>query len=135
MLDTFAEIKSPSVKGFVVWLPMIPSDSRDAAIRLRDESCGFSGTENAKQRQRSASSLFWNGDRSIGKSFRETLSIGCTAWDVYLVYKRGSHWRGAQPPKPDFWMHQLSHPSAAALAPRLNKAVLIKQIRALEDNK
>jgi hypothetical protein len=45
------------------------------------------------------------------------------AWDVYLLYPRGS----AAIERPEFWMHQLD----TSLAPRLDTAVLFERVRAL----
>lgn len=43
------------------------------------------------------------------------------AWDVYLLFPRGARWNADLPPRPNFWMHQLS---GVTDAPRLDPAVL-----------
>ena len=39
------------------------------------------------------------------------------AWDVYLVYSSGIEWKGKQPPKPLYFMHQLEALPAARIEP------------------
>lgn len=51
---------------------------------------------------------YWNADDSLGRAFGAVLRTPATAWDVYLLYPRGARWAAASPPKPIFWMHQLS---------------------------
>jgi len=44
--------------------------------------------------------------------YARRLGLPRDAWDVYLIYGQGSRWED-EPPKPDFWMHQLSSGAAA----------------------
>ena len=50
------------------------------------------------------------------------------AWDVYLLYGRGVQWTGLQPPKPNYWMHQLGGVKAA---PHLDADVLREHVEQL----
>src|SRR5438105_4632499 len=53
------------------------------------------------------------------------LSIDRDAWDMFLVYGPDVRWIGANPPKPDFWMHQLPGIDSA---PRLDGNELASQV-------
>lgn len=73
-------------------------------------------------------SLLWNENKSIGRAFAKTLDLRCSAWDVYMVFEPGKTWDGQQPPKPDFWMHQLSQGQGADQNLRLKQEILEAQI-------
>jgi len=49
------------------------------------------------------------------------------AWDVYLLYGADAVWE-TEPPKPDFWMHQLG---GGIIAPRLDEEEFIKALKDL----
>ncbi len=52
---------------------------------------------------------YWDGVGKSGVHFGETLeSRGVYAWDVWLAYGPDTQWLETVPPKPVFWMHQLS---------------------------
>ena len=55
----------------------------------------------------------WDGERKVGSIYSETLGLTSVAWDIYLLYGRGTRWDSEVPPKPDFWMHQLPTDSGA----------------------
>lgn len=51
---------------------------------------------------------FWDGPGTTLSAFKRLLGTPREAWDLYLVYGRGAEWGdGANPPKPDYLMHQL----------------------------
>ncbi|MCZ6655995.1 MAG: hypothetical protein O7C67_01750 [Gammaproteobacteria bacterium] len=51
---------------------------------------------------------YWEDSGIVGRLYEKTLGLdGIYAWDVWLVYKPGVRWDAAEPPKPDFAMHQL----------------------------
>lgn len=50
---------------------------------------------------------FWDPGEVVGTEYGRVLGIGFPAWDVYLLFDRGSEWNGSIPPSPHFWMHQL----------------------------
>lgn len=98
MLDIFEKHKSKSLKGFFFFIPMVPTDDYLAALdRSTTDPRIVEG---------------WDGKHVIGNAFAKPLALGgkCpTAWDVYLVYKPGVTWTDENaPPRPSFWMHQLS---------------------------
>jgi hypothetical protein len=41
------------------------------------------------------------------RSYARRLGLSGDAWDVYLIYGKDSRWV-SEPPKPEFWMHQLA---------------------------
>jgi hypothetical protein len=53
-------------------------------------------------------SHFYDTNKTIGKTIAESVGwAGNIAWDIYLFYAPGAEWIDA-PPRPDYWMHQLS---------------------------
>lgn len=99
------------LRGFVVWLPMLPSDSKEAAGA---QAASFVDGRLAQQ---------WDGDRASGNLLARTLGLKGSAWDVYLLYAPGVKWTGEQPPVPTFWMHQLREETGADQRVCLNPAV------------
>lgn len=99
------------LRGFVVWLPMLPSDSKDAAGA---QAASFVDGRLMQH---------WDGDRASGNLLAKTLGLKGSAWDVYLLYAPGVKWTGDQPPAPTFWMHQLREESGADQRACLNPAV------------
>lgn len=80
---------------------MLRSDDREAAL---------SGSAEFNDHR---VSYYWDPDRAAGKSFKMTLGLWQTAWDVYLLFKPGALWED-EAPLPDYWMHQLSMANAKA---------------------
>lgn len=99
------------LRGFVVWLPMLPSDSKESAGA---QAASFVDGRLMQQ---------WDGDRASGNLLAKTLGLKGSAWDVYLLYAPGVKWTGKQPPAPSFWMHQLREESGADQRICLNPAV------------
>lgn len=107
------------LRGFVVWLPMLPSDSKEAAGA---QAASFVDQRLVQQ---------WDGDRSSGNLMAKTLALKGSGWDVYLLYAPGVKWTGDQPPAPTFWMHQLRAEDGADQRACLNPAVFIGKVAAL----
>jgi copper chaperone CopZ len=93
--------KDERLRGFVVWLPMLPSDSVDVAGA---QAATFVDPRVVQQ---------WDGEKAFGTLLSKTLRLERTAWDVYLLYAPGVEWTGNEPPKPSFRMHQLRVRSGA----------------------
>ena len=88
-------IDDPNFKLFVVWEPILKTDSAEAASL----SSGFLRDDRATQ--------FWASTRAVGRSFQAAIGLeGEPAWDVYLVYDRGIRWAD-EPPAPTTFQHQL----------------------------
>lgn len=92
-------------KVFVVWVPMLADDSREAAL----EATTVIGDKRV--------SHFWDPGKTsalafgkmIQAAFSKTYKVpkgDLAAWDVYLVFDAKTKWRDAVP-VPEFWMHQL----------------------------
>lgn len=107
------------LRGFVVWLPMLPSDSK--------ESAGAQAASFVDGRLMQ----HWDGDRASGNLLAKTLGLKGSAWDVYLLYAPGVQWTGEQPPAPTFWMHQLREESGADQRTCLNPAVFEAKVAEL----
>ncbi|MFN7949699.1 MAG: hypothetical protein U0Z53_30380 [Blastocatellia bacterium] len=101
---------------YVVWLPMMVRDDREAAVELSSE-CADRRITN-----------YWDGPRRAGRAWQQSLELSVVAWDVYLVYGPDARWQGT-PPKPDFWMHQLGRKGTHKGAPLLNEAELETKVR------
>ncbi len=52
--------------------------------------------------------FYWDAKGELTKSYSRVLQLGDDrpAWDVYLVFDRAAEWK-AEPPVPNYWMHQL----------------------------
>ena len=99
---------------YIVWVPILESDTEAAAIR---SSAMFSG---------SGVVHFWDRKRTLATAIGPQIGLTSgVAWDVYLVHPRSSRWDGT-PPAPAMFMHQLRGrlPDEALLdAPRLAAGV------------
>lgn len=71
---------------------------------------------------------YWDANGWLGNSYGRVLQTPEDAWDVYLLYGRGRLWNDVLPPKPDYWMHQLSGVTAA---PHLDPEVLRQHVEQL----
>jgi copper chaperone len=107
------------LRGFVLWLPMLPTDSEQAAGA---QAASFVDSRVAQQ---------WDGARASGALLAKTLGLKGTAWDVYLLYAPGVRWTGDQPPAPTFWMHQLRAETGADQRVCLNPGVFVGKVASL----
>ena len=113
-------LPADTLHTFIVWVPMLPPDSEDAARKAARALPG--------------AAHFWDADRrravemgrSLGITAKESLGadggLG-VAWDIYLAYGRGKNLGD----EPDFWMHQL----AVKHAPRLDPDEFGRQVERL----
>ncbi|MEW6207835.1 MAG: hypothetical protein AB1631_05670 [Acidobacteriota bacterium] len=106
MQKVLKNIPDDRFAAYIVWLPMIRTDNRDAAVTR--------STEFADKRL----SYFWDGDRMTGKLWQKVLNFSATAWDIYFLYGAETRWE-KEPSLPEFWMHQLG--VAQGMAPMLNQ--------------
>lgn len=108
-------VKDPSVRVFVAWVPILPSDKEapdDQTLRLVCDN---------------RAAHFWDARARLPVLFTETLGLGPfrPAWDVYLIDPPGITWED-KPPKPAYWQHQLGGVTAA---PRLDGKTLAAELR------
>ena len=120
--DVIKPTAAPGLRAYVIWLPILPDDSAAAAAHAAARS--------AEPRV----SHYWDPDRALGEELGKALALpsreaGHTsgvAWDVYLLFERGTRWGAA----PAFWMHQLDDVPATT-APRLSTPALRARLNAL----
>jgi hypothetical protein len=122
------EIDDPSLRVYVIWLPMLPSDDSEDAV------------EASREWVDSRVTYYWEPERTTGKKWAQTLGLGRmgalfrslgfsrVAWDVYLVFPRGQRWRDPAP-EPLYWTHQLG--GAFELTPSLDADTLVDRTRVI----
>jgi len=120
-------LRDTDLRVYVVWMPIMSADSRDAARRA---SAGMPGDRTV---------VFWDRRRWLGEALGATLQLPPDAlatspdhgiaWDVYLLYDRDQRWDG-QPPAPAFWMQRLE--GARELAPRFDADALAERVLATD---
>lgn len=113
--DVVLKLKGKPLSVYSVFIPMVGGDANAAAER--------SATELARYGIKS----FWDGDRKLGAAYADLYGNPKglkVAWDVYFLYGPGAVW-GKTPPKPAFYMHQLSggDPSLCLDGPKFRAAV------------
>jgi copper chaperone CopZ len=112
----FAATKTTRLKGFIVWLAMKPADSQAAASTQAAEFTDGRVVQG------------WDANGGIGDAFAKTLALKGRAWDVYAVYEPGVTWTGDAPPKPTFWMHQLTEAAGADQKMCLNPTTFLREV-------
>ena len=95
------KIKSDKLQVFVVWIPVLKADIRDFA----EDSSKMFTDKRVKQ--------YWDGDKKLGNAFGKVVELPerrgkrlTLAWDIYFAFDAETEWK-KEPPKPDYWMHQL----------------------------
>lgn len=82
---------------YAVWEPILKTDNERAARKATK----LFPDERVKD--------YWVGTSAVGRLFQSSIELTTEpAWDVYLVYAPGIVWDKDTPPKPSFFMHQLS---------------------------
>lgn len=73
--------------------------------------------------------FYWDAQGELTKGYSHVLQLGDDrpAWDVYLVFNRAAEWK-AEPPVPNYWMHQLRGVSAER---RLDGETLATELKKL----
>jgi hypothetical protein len=96
--DVFAKISSTRLRGFIVWVPKLGAHQHDVA--------GATPTVPDLR-----ATHYWDGTSYLVHAYPAVLGLDADAWDVYLIYPPGVQWTGTAPPKPSYWMQQLTHAS------------------------
>ncbi|HEY9787245.1 MAG TPA: hypothetical protein V6D17_17780 [Candidatus Obscuribacterales bacterium] len=117
MQRTFERFKHGNFSGLIVFVPMIDGDTHESADRQATELID----RRVKHR--------WDGEKSISEAFAPVLGLTKPAWDVYLVYDSQAEWTDKTPPKPSFWMHQLSSDRGAPRAWFLDQESFNEQVK------
>jgi hypothetical protein len=94
------KIDSEKLTIFVVWLPVLPGDSRERATKAMKVL-----TDKRAQH-------FWDSRTEVGKAFAAHIPLPqgqklAVAWDYYALFEAGAKWKDS-PPAPAEWMHQLA---------------------------
>ena len=115
MQSVLKSIPDDRIRAYFVWLPVIRSDDRQAAL------------ERAKEFPDQRLSHYWDSEQITGRAWNEVLKTSDLAWDVYLLYGPSISWQKA-PPAPSFWMHQLSQVNHAPTLDRAKFETKIKEL-------
>jgi hypothetical protein len=113
----FEEFKNDRLRGVVVWVPILPKDSQQAA---EAEASDFTDGR---------ISHIWDADRNLADAFASTLGLQGPAWDVYLLFDAGPEWIGDDPPQPAHWMAQLPERVGAEPERLLQPARFAEELR------
>ncbi|MGO8722040.1 MAG: hypothetical protein ACLQRM_04770 [Acidimicrobiales bacterium] len=115
--EGLAELEFGEVAIHVVWLPVLKGDTPEAA----EKSARALGTA-------AQAFHYWDVDLALSKRYCELLKLEqrgrAVAWDLYLIYGRGSRWT-ANPPVPKLWMQQLLLEDV----PELERSLFVGQLR------
>jgi len=94
-----SKLDSDDLTVHVIWTPVVPGDSYDAAVQAQ------AIVDDPRARH------YWDADRSLGIAFKDFVTLpegnDSLAWDIYFVYEPGTRWDGG-PPVPADWWHQLA---------------------------
>ena len=92
----FRRFPDADISASIVWIPILDEDSFEAAIPSVK-------VLNDKRIQH-----FYDQNQIVGKKIANSVGwAGNIAWDIYLFYEPYVDWSG-EPPKPNYWMHQLT---------------------------
>jgi hypothetical protein len=93
-------MSDPSLRVYIVWLPILGLDAKKAAA----DATGLIPDSRAAH--------FWDRDQALGKIFAKVLRLPPDdfAWDIYMVFPGGVRW-DVKAPTPAYWMHQIFSPS------------------------
>ena len=94
--NVFEKYPDADVSASIVWLPILKKDTFDATI----PSVKFLSDSRIQH--------FYNNNKMVGKAIADSVGwAGHVAWDIYLFYRPFVIWTET-PPKPIYWMHQLT---------------------------
>jgi hypothetical protein len=104
------------VRVYVIWDPIFggnfDSEAKNLANSFPDKRISY----------------FKDPDSLAGTLWEQVLKTEREiAWDVYLLYGADAQWE-EEPPKPEFWMHQLD---GVTIAPRLDEGKFTEELKAL----
>jgi len=84
------------IRGYIIWIPILEKDTFDSAI------------QSAKVLKDYRIKHYYDNNKAVGKTIADCVGwAGNIAWDVYLFYLPLVKWTET-PPKPKYWMHQLT---------------------------
>ena len=84
------------ISATIVWIPILDKDTLAAAL----PSVKFLSDKRFKH--------LYDQHQNVGKTIANSVGwTGKVAWDIYLYYEPYAEWTD-KPPKPVYWMHQLT---------------------------
>jgi hypothetical protein len=88
--------QNPEIRAYFIWGPFLLADNEESA-RLATGRLLVPGAV-----------YFWMPDVRLSADFAAALRLpmGRLAWDVYLLYRRGTMWDRTVP-QPAYWQHQI----------------------------
>ncbi len=104
---------SNKLKVFVVWMPVLPGDSREQAL---------TSIELISDRR---TVHYWDGERKLGDRYGTVVDLPRgwqVAWDIYFVFDAQTEWKEALPIPAD-WMHQLAEDERRLDGEQLHKSI------------
>ncbi|MEP7026119.1 MAG: hypothetical protein ABJB47_20420 [Actinomycetota bacterium] len=115
--DVFARISSTRLRGFIVWVPKLGAHQNDVTA----------ATPTVPDPR---ATHYWDSTGYLVHAYPAVLGLGEDAWDIYLIYPPGVQWTGTAPPKPSYWMQQLTHASEPGGGGAwLNGRIFAEQVR------
>lgn len=118
MQKVLKDVPDERVRVYVIWDPIFGGKFDSEAKKL----------SNSFPDKRV--SYYKDPDSQSGKLWERVLKTEREiAWDVYLLYDADARWE-KEPPKPEYWMHQLD---GVTIAPRLDEAKFTEELKALLD--
>jgi hypothetical protein len=115
----FEEFPDEKLAGFIIWVPMLPTDSADTA-RFEPDTI-------TDPRLR----CWFDADKAAANAWSSFIGLPVTAWDVYAIYEEAAAWSNAAPPPPRIWMHQLNATPATDPVDRLEPKKLARECHRL----
>jgi hypothetical protein len=112
----FDEFPDEDLAGFIVWVPMLPTDNA-ATAKFEQDTITDPRLE-----------CWFDADKAAANTWSSFIGLPATTWDVYAIYDAGATWDDeAAPPSPNIWMHQLPPTPATRLADRLDPVRLSRE--------
>jgi len=94
--NVFKKYPDADISASIIWIPILDKDTFDAAI----PSVKFLNDNRIQH--------FYDKNNTVGRMIGNSVNwAGNVAWDIYLFYKPFDEWTDT-PPKPLYWMHQLT---------------------------
>jgi hypothetical protein len=115
------KLQGENLADYVVWVPTLNFQSPLTLEKNAEDAAKLIPDERTR---------FYSDPMDItGAAYGKIMNIrnGSPAWDIYFVFGAEARW-GGEPPKPDFWMHQLWGVDSKLL---LNGPVLFEHVKKL----
>lgn len=95
------EVGDARLRTYIVWVPILPQARAGMGAPAAQRESQSGGDPRLQ--------YYWDPEAELTHQFREIIGLPETspAWDVFFVFGPDARWSDA-PPRPDFWMHQLS---------------------------